>query len=40
MAGSNAYATARIFPDHIEIIGVGSAKSHKLKVPDRLVALG
>lgn len=38
--GSNAYATARIFPDHIEIKGVGSVRSHKLRLPQRLVQLG
>ena len=38
--GSNAYALAHIFPDHIDIKGVGSAKSHKLRLPQRLVQLG
>ena len=31
--GSNAYATAKVFPGRIEIQGVGSARSHELQIP-------
>eukprot|EP00195_Chlamydomonas_chlamydogama_P007806 CAMPEP_0202892322 /NCGR_PEP_ID=MMETSP1392-20130828/2048_1 /ASSEMBLY_ACC=CAM_ASM_000868 /TAXON_ID=225041 /ORGANISM="Chlamydomonas chlamydogama, Strain SAG 11-48b" /LENGTH=308 /DNA_ID=CAMNT_0049576219 /DNA_START=49 /DNA_END=975 /DNA_ORIENTATION=- len=37
-SSSNAFAIVNVFPDHIEVRGVGAATSRKLLLPDRLVA--